>query len=97
MTVKVAASKISGKYKSAVSGGGNSTEGEMSGHINGDLIAFTVNWPSAAITAWVGQMVKENGNDVIRTLWQMTANIKEAEEPKGLWHSVYSGADNFKR
>ena len=90
-------SVISGTYTSAVSSGGTSISGPVSGYINGDLIAFSVLWPSAAITAWVGQLTIESGVDAIKTLWQMTTNVPDADEPTGLWASIYAGADTFKR
>lgn len=97
MLLTVAGANISGTYTSAVSGGGGSITGTLAGHANGDLIAFTVNWPTAAITAWVGQLTTEGGQDVIRTLWQMTTNVEDANEPSGLWASIYAGADRFSR
>jgi Avidin family len=93
----VAGNILTGTYTSAVSGGGTPVSGPISGYINGDLIAFSVNWPSAAITAWVGQLVTDNAVDTIKTLWQMTTNVADADEPTGLWASVYAGADNFVR
>ena len=88
---------VSGLYTSAVSTGGGSIQGPISGFINGDLIAWTVNWPKSAITAWVGQLTIEGGTETIKTLWQMTTNVPDAEEPTGLWHSVYAGTDTFTR
>jgi Avidin family len=52
MTLKVQGVKISGTYTSAVSGGGGSVSGKLSGYVNGNMISFVVNWPSS-ITAWV--------------------------------------------
>ena len=96
-TIAVQGAAISGSYKSAVSSGGQPISGDLRGFINGDLIAFTVNWPSAAITAWVGQLTAEPGEEVIRTLWQMTTNIPDDEEATGLWASICAGADEFTR
>jgi hypothetical protein len=93
----VAGNVLTGVYTSAVSSGGTPVSGPISGYINGDLISFSVVWPSAAITAWVGQLVSENAVDTIKTLWQMTTNVPDASEPTGLWASVYAGADNFVR
>lgn len=87
--------KLSGQYESAVSGGGGPVIGKMTGFANGDLISFVVKWPSDAITAWVGQVVNDAGNDVIETLWQMTVNIADAAEPTGMWQSVLAGRDRF--
>lgn len=88
---------LSGTYTSSVSSQGQPVSGPISGYINGDLIAFSVLWPSAAITAWVGQLVTDNAVDTIKTLWQMTTNVPDVDEPTGLWASIYAGADNFIR
>ena len=93
----VAGNILTGTYTSAVSSAGTQISGPISGYINGDLIAFSVVWPSAAITAWVGQLVTDNAVDTIKTLWQMTTNVPDANEPTGLWASIYAGADNFIR
>lgn len=89
--------KLTGTYTSAVSSQGTPVSGQISGYINGDLIAFSVLWPSAAITSWVGQLVTDNGIETIKTLWQMTTNVPDANEPTELWASIYAGADNFIR
>lgn len=93
----VQGSSLTGTYESAVSGGPASIKGDLVGFINGDMIAFTVSWPTAAITAWVGQLTDENGVETIKTLWQMTQNVADANEPKGLWASINAGADSFIR
>jgi hypothetical protein len=97
MQLTVTGTQVSGSYESAVSSGGGTIRGDLTGHVNGDLIAFTVNWPVPAITAWVGQLTSDGGNDVITTLWQMTTNVPDNEEPRGLWQSVLAGADRFAR
>lgn len=97
MELTVNGSGLTGEYTSAVSGGGGSIIGTLSGYINGDLIAFVVNWPSAAITAWTGQLTSEGGRDVIKTLWQMTTNVADEDEETGLWASIYAGSDQFRR
>lgn len=97
MQLTIAGARVSGTYESAVSGGAGPIKGDLVGFVNGDLIAFTVNWPTAAITAWVGQLVVESGQDVVQTLWQMTTNIPDPSEPTGLWKSVLAGSDRFHR
>jgi hypothetical protein len=97
MQLTVNGAQVSGTYESAVSGGGGPIKGELVGFVNGDLIALVVNWPTAAITAWVGQHVIENGSEAINTLWQMTTNIPDPQEPTGLWKSVLAGTDRFHR
>jgi Avidin family len=61
------------------------------------VISFVVTWPSASITAWVGQMVRQRGKDVIETLWHLTSQVKDPGDAKELWNSVNSGADSFRR
>ena len=97
MELRVSGKALAGTYESTVSSSGTTIRGDLSGFINGDLIAFSVNWPTAAITSWVGQVIRDSGNDVIATLWQMTVNIPDSDEPTGLWQSVYAGADRFSR
>ena len=97
MDLTVSGNSISGQYQSAVSGESGPITGDLVGFINGDLISFVVNWPSAAITAWVGQMINDNGYDVIITLWQMTMNVSETDEPTGMWQSILAGTDRFHR
>lgn len=97
MALTVNGSLVTGVYESAVSGGGGSIKGDLTGFVNGDLISFVVKWPSASITAWVGQLISEGGREVIVTLWHMTTNTPESEEPTGIWKSVYAGTDRFHR
>lgn len=56
-----------------------------------------VNWPTAAIAAWVGQHVFEDGAEAIGTLWQMTTHVPDPQEPTGVWKSILAGADRFHR
>jgi len=97
MDLHVSGRNLSGRYTSAVSSGGGPVTGDLSGFVNGDLISFVVNWPAAAITAWVGQLVNADGYDIIQTLWNMTTNIPDANEPTGMWQSILAGADRFHR
>jgi hypothetical protein len=49
------------------------------------------------ITAWVGQMISEAGVDVIPTLWHLTTDVRDEENPAELWHSIQAGSDRFVR
>jgi len=95
MTLVQNGSVLTGKYESAVSGGGGKILGDLSGWGSGRLISFSVNWPSDAITAWVGHLVTENGSDAMETLWQMATRMPDPTDPNELWESVLSGADRF--
>jgi Avidin family len=107
MTLKVSGSNVAGTYTSKVSrepssggtGGGPTPASPLVGDVNADLISFVVNWGSQfdSLTAWVGQLTSDNGVETIRTLWHLTQNVEDADEPTGLWHSILAGADNFSR
>lgn len=97
MDIVVNSGAVTGTYTSAVSGTGNQITGPIAGWVSGNLISFAVNWPNAAITAWVGHMVVEGGNEAIETLWQMTMPTQNPTDPSELWESVFSGADRFTR
>jgi len=97
MKLTIVGDLVSGSYESAVSSSGSTIVGKLTGYTNGDLISFVVNWPSAAITAWVGQLINDDGYDIVQTLWQMTTNIPDASEPTSMWQSVFAGTDRFHR
>lgn len=97
MTLTLQGKSIKGTYDSPVSSAGNPIVGQLVGWVNGDLVSFTVNWPSAAITSWVGQIINDQGHDVIVTLWHLVTNIPDAQEPTGMWKSTFTGADRFHR
>jgi hypothetical protein len=98
MDLTVTGNVLSGTYTSEVSGTSTETKGPLTGYVNGDLISFVVHWDHfASITAWVGHLVVENGNEVIETLWQMTTQTPDPEDPNELWESVLAGADRFTR
>ncbi|KMW73569.1 hypothetical protein TI10_08330 [Photorhabdus luminescens subsp. luminescens] len=98
---------FTGEYISAVSAGGDSTRGSITGTICGNLIVFLVNWDEyAAITSWVGQIdinspfivttepttAKNSFPEKITTLWMMTSR---PEYIKDEWASINSGTDTF--
>lgn len=83
-------SALGGVYESAVSSDGSSTKGDLTGHVDGDLISFVVHWRDfQAITAWVGQLTPSGSE--LKTLWQMTKQVDAQEE----WSSINAGADVF--
>lgn len=97
MTLRVKGTTVSGKYTSYVSSKGKTVSGPITGFINGYTIAFTVRWPVPSITAWVGQLVRERGRDVLATLWQLTSEVENPGDATELWNSVNCGADTFVR
>lgn len=96
---EVSGTAVSGRYTSPVSDTGEEIQGPIVGVISGDIIAFSVSWPTPAgsITSWVGQIVREDGTDRLKTLWHLVVNIPDAAEKKGLWTTIHAGADDFGR
>ena len=97
MTLHVKGAAVTGKYTSHVSKEDKPVSGPIVGYVNGYTIAFVVRWPMPSITAWVGQLVRVRGRDVIETLWHLTSEVENPGDPKELWNSVNSGADIFVR
>ena len=98
MNLRVAGQRVVGDYTSPVSGGGGTVRGELTGFVDGDLISFIVNWEGpASLTAWTGQLVRDDNRDVIKTLWLLVKNVEDSNEPTGLWQSTLAGTDEFTR
>ncbi len=99
MDLTVTGNQLTGSYTTAVSSTGQPLTAPLTGTVQGDLVSFTVNWtPLMSITAWVGQMVDEAaGTPRIVTLWQMTTEVPDDQEPTGLWTSILAGTDTFHR
>ena len=97
MVLRVRGNNLTGRYTSLVSSSGKTVSGPISGYVNGHTLAFVVKWPTPSITAWVGQLVRENRRDVIQTLWQLTSEIDNPGDPTELWNSINSGAATFTR
>lgn len=95
--LQVDGERVFGTYTSAV-GGAGALSGPIIGFVSGDIVAFSVLWPShvRSITSWVGQVVEVNGATELRTLWHLVADIPDADEATGLWATVHSGADTFR-
>lgn len=99
MDLVITGQKVTGRYKSLVSSGGSTVEGEITGYVDRDLIAIVVNWDTtASLTSWTGQMVDEGGTETIETLWHLVMDIAEGPaEGAAIWQSTFAGADTFAR
>jgi hypothetical protein len=101
MDLKVIGQVVSGKYTSKVSGnnGGGQVKGDLAGFAAEDLISVVVKWdiPSASMTTWVGQVIQEDGEEVLRTLWHLIRDIPDAEEKDEAWAAVLTGTDVFRK
>ena len=90
--------RVFGTYTSAVGERIGSLSGPISGFVRGDIVAFSVLWPSymCSITSWVGQVVEANGAPELRTLWHLIVDIPDPDEAGSLWTTVHTGADTFR-
>ncbi|HQV04575.1 MULTISPECIES: avidin/streptavidin family protein [unclassified Novosphingobium] len=88
VTFQVNGNSLSGVFESEEVPGAN----PLAGFVNGDLIAFTVNFPGTGITAWAGAANTNNGIVTISTLWQMTTSLATDNEPEG---AIFAGSDTF--
>lgn len=98
MELTVSGTRVSGSYRSQVSGKDQPVEGPLTGEINGDQIAFCVNWTTmASLTSWVGQVVAEDGGEELRTMWLLTRNVPDDDEAADDWQATLVGSDTFVR
>ncbi|MBC5768725.1 avidin/streptavidin family protein [Ramlibacter albus] len=97
MTLAVTGTDVTGSYTSASSSGGGPVTGALKGNVSGDLISFLVLWPGGSMTAWTGQLVDDQTAPRIKTLWNLVTDVPDPEEPKRLWTSTFTGADEFTR
>jgi hypothetical protein len=87
--------QFSGTYTSSVSGGGSAAEGQLSGSLSGDAIAFVVNWDAAnSVTAWSGLVGTANQGEqfMIYALWHLA---ETPGSPDQWWESILAGVDLF--
>ena len=99
MILKVKDGAIAGTYATKVGTPGDEEQFALCGFVSGDLLSFTVNFGKyGSLTSWVGQLAGEDTNSRrIDTMWHLTQNIKDPDEPEQLWASVLSGCDVFTR
>ncbi len=89
--------RVSGSY-SAVNGTGNRTSHAVTGFANGDLIGFTVDFTHGnMICSWTGHAVKESGNDVIKTQWNLVKTLEGEDFAIETWGATHCGSNTFKR
>jgi len=98
MTIKVVGGHVSGKYRTGVGAPTPAEEFDIVGFVSGDQISFSADFGKyGSLASWVGQHTTENGVEVIKTLWLLSKNVADANEPKNIWGSVLTGYDNFIR
>jgi hypothetical protein len=98
MELTVAGTSVTGKYRTGVGLPTPAEEFDLVGFISDDQISFTVNFGRyGSLTSWVGQQTRESGTGIIKTLWLLSRNVADDDEPTKLWGSVLAGADDFRR
>ncbi|PHV51370.1 avidin [Janthinobacterium sp. BJB301] len=97
MELQLNGSDLSGTYVSSSSSAGGPIKGPLKGYAAGDRAAFVVMWPGGSITTWAGQIVNDQKNPTIKTLWHLVTDVPDADEPTKFWQSTLAGADEFTR
>ena len=89
---------LSGHYQTALGQPDKSKKFPLTGFAQGDQITFTVNFKGyGSLTSWTGQLTEDESGAYIRTLWNLTRDVEDAEEDDELWQSITSGASDFRR
>ncbi|MBC6404074.1 MAG: hypothetical protein GDA35_10760 [Hyphomonadaceae bacterium] len=90
--------RLSGYYQTAIGRPDESETFPLTGWTQGDMISFSVNFKGyGSITAWNGQLSKDESGPYIRTLWHLSRNVDDEDESKDMWSSVIAGASEFRR
>lgn len=99
MELSVNGNALSGVYRTNVGAPAPTEEFALVGFVTNDLITFTVNFGKyGSITAWAGQHTEVSaGQFEIKTLWHLTKNVTDQNEPEELWSSILAGANTFTR
>lgn len=89
---------LSGQYRTELGKPDADSAFTLTGWAQGDVVAFSVSFTDfGSITSWSGQLSQDDEGDFIRTLWQHTRDIDEADEAEDLWRSITAGAATFRR
>lgn len=90
---------LSGYYQTNLGQPDKSAKFPLTGFAQSDQITFTVNFKGyGSMTSWTGQLTEDDdGLPYIRTLWNLTRDIPDADEDDDMWNSITSGASDFRR
>lgn len=81
-------SNLTGTFTNSETG----TSNALVGFVDGNLIAFSVLFPSTGISSWVGEVENLGSTPTMTTLWQMTSGLPSDNEPDG---AIFAGSDTF--
>lgn len=89
---------LSGQYRTELGQPDADSQFTLTGWAQGDVVAFSVSFTGfGSITSWSGQLAQDDEGAFIRTLWQHTRDIADADEAEDLWRSITAGAATFRR
>jgi hypothetical protein len=97
--------RLAGHYVSRQGRAARDREYPLVGTINGELVAFQVDWSSPAgnlhaITSFTGRLFVDSlGRPAIHTVWVLVRQFEDAElnKPTGVWNSFLTNSDVFVR
>lgn len=81
-------SNLTGTFTNSETGASNA----LVGFVDGNLIAFSVLFPSTGISSWVGEVENLGSTPTMTTLWQMTSGLPSDNESDG---AIFAGSDTF--
>ncbi len=88
---------LSGYYNTQLGNPDPASRFPLTGFIEGDQMTFTVNFKGyGSLTSWTGQMSEDADGPFIRTLWHLTRDVPDAEEPDDMWSSIIAGSAKFR-
>jgi hypothetical protein len=89
--------QLSGRYCSELGRVDPDSCHPLTGWITGDVVGFSVRFdPPGSVTTWSGQISQDSTGPYLRTLWNLSRDVPEAEEDDRLWESVISGYAVFR-
>ena len=90
--------RLSGRYCSELGRVEAESCHPLTGWVTGDVVGFSVRFdPPGSVTSWSGQIGEDENGPYFRTLWNLSRDVPDAEEPDRMWESVVSGFAVFRR
>lgn len=98
MELSVVGVHLTGVYRTGVGLPTPAEEFELVGFVADDMISFSVDFGKyGSLTSWVGQYTEESGVGILKSMWLLSRNVPDVDEPGKLWGSVLTGYNNFSK
>ena len=89
--------RLSGRYCSELGQVESGSCHPLTGWVAGDVAGFAVRFePPGSITTWSGQIGEDADGPYLRTLWHLSRDVPNEDEPDRLWESTISGFAVFR-